>query len=282
MFKFGKHDHSSSTRPVLTPRSYRTLSIHVDDQVDEKGAKGKRSKRDDPAVGIRNIDVHLITPDEVLSRFSTSTQVGLDSSAVQRRAKLGRNVISPPPTHYWKKVVNYVFGGFNFLMWIAFIVTIVRPSFSNSCSELTCIAQLSYQPLGGNDPAAFNLGVAVLLVSIPPTLSIADAMLIALLQLLVIVVSATFYALVDWHASRIMKSIKSLIAEEATVVRDGEQQTINSMDVVVGDVVALRMGDRVPADTRLIEVSSDVRFDRSLLTGERYVCSTLLVSILRS
>ena len=35
------------------------------------------------------------------------------------------------------------------------------------------------------------------------------------------------------------------------------------------DIVSLRMGDRVPADIRLTEVSSDVRFDRSLLTGER-------------
>ena len=66
-----------------------------------------------------------------------------------------------------------------------------------------------------------------------------------------------------------MKSIKSLIAEEATVIRDGKGQSINATDVVVGDLVSLRMGDRVPADVRLVEVSSDVRFDRSLLTGER-------------
>jgi magnesium-transporting ATPase (P-type) len=29
------------------------------------------------------------------------------------------------------------------------------------------------------------------------------------------------------------------------------------------------MGDRVPADLRLVQVSSDLKFDRSLLTGER-------------
>ena len=85
-----------------------------------------------------------------------------------------------------------------------------------------------------------------------------------------IIVSATFYALVDWHASRIMNSIKTLIAENATVLRDGEQQTIPAKDVVVGDLVLLSMGDRVPADVRLVKASSDLRFDRSLLTGERY------------
>ena len=59
--------------------------------------------------------------------------------------------------------------------------------------------------------------------------------------MLVIVVSATFYAVVDFHTSRIMKSIKSLIAEEATVIRNGQQQTIPATDVVVGDLIVLGM-----------------------------------------
>ena len=87
--------------------------------------------------------------------------------------------------------------------------------------------------------------------------------------MLVIIVSATFYAVVDWNASRVMKSIKSLIAEEAIVIRDGKQQTVPATDLVVGDLVILSMGDRVPADLRIVQVSSDLKFDRSLLTGER-------------
>ncbi|CCM01088.1 uncharacterized protein FIBRA_03136 [Fibroporia radiculosa] len=212
---------------------YRTISLRIDATFDEKVSKSKSKGAQDPADGIRNIDVHTISPQDVFTRFSTSPTVGLDAAAVQRKAKTGgKNVISPPKTQHWKKALNYVFGGFNFLMWIAFIVTI-----------------LSYEPLGGSDPTVFNLGVAVLL-------------------LLVIVVSATFYALVDWHTSRIMSSIKTLIAEEATVIRDGRQQTISSKDLVVGDLVVLSIGDRVPADVRLVQTSSDLRFDRSLLTGE--------------
>jgi sodium/potassium-transporting ATPase subunit alpha len=210
--------------------SYRTLSMHVETTEQKGAAASKRAA--DPASAIRQIDIHLVPKHDVFTRFSTSPTLGLETDVLQRRAKAGKNVISPPPTQYWKKALNYVFGGFNFLMWIAFIVTI-----------------LSYQPLGGADPAVFNLGVAVLL-------------------LLVIIVSATFYALVDWHASRIMKSIKTLVAEEATVIRDGKQQIIASIDVVVGDLVVLTMGDRVPADLRMVEVSSDLKFDRSLLTGE--------------
>ncbi|OAX37831.1 calcium ATPase [Rhizopogon vinicolor AM-OR11-026] len=117
-------------------------------------------------------------------------------------------------------------------MWIAFVVTII-----------------SYKPLGEPDPSAVNLGVAVLLM-------------------LVIIISATFYAFVDWNASRIMKSIKSLIANEAAVIRDGQQQLIPATDIVVGDIVVLSTGDRVPADLRIVSASSDLRIDRSLLTGE--------------
>lgn len=89
--------------------------------------------------------------------------------------------------------------------------------------------------------------------------------------MLVIVISATFYALVDWSANRIMKSIRSLIAQEAAVIRDGCQQIIHANDIVVGDIVVLSTGDRIPADLRIVQMSSDLRFDRSLLTGERSV-----------
>ena len=72
-----------------------------------------------------------------------------------------------------------------------------------------------------------------------------------------------------------MKSIKSLIAEEASVIRDGKQQLIPANDIVVGDITVLSTGDRVPADLRIVQMSSDLRFDRSLLTGERCVSSSI-------
>jgi sodium/potassium-transporting ATPase subunit alpha len=74
-----------------------------------------------------------------------------------------------------------------------------------------------------------------------------------------------------------MQSIKSLIAHEAVVIRGGNQQIIKAADIVVGDVAVLNAGDRVPADMRVVQASSDLRFDRSLLTGERCVpCPTCL------
>jgi sodium/potassium-transporting ATPase subunit alpha len=112
------------SRSELNPSlSFRTLSTHVNDTIRE----GRPVKKG-PEGAIREIDAHLIPPEEVFTRFSTSPTLGLEHAAVQRRSKVGKNVISPPPTQYWKKALNYIFGGFNFLMWIAFIVTIVRQS----------------------------------------------------------------------------------------------------------------------------------------------------------
>ena len=106
----------------LTRRhSYRTLSVRVE----EKQLPAKPKASADPADAIASIDVHLITAEEVYTRYSTHPVHGLDNAAVERKVKDGKNVISPPPTQYWKKALNYVFGGFNFLMWIAFILTLV-------------------------------------------------------------------------------------------------------------------------------------------------------------
>ena len=102
-------------------RSYRTLSVRVE----EKKLPAKPKASADPADAIASIDVHLISPEEVCTRYSTHPVHGLDNAVVERKIKDGRNVISPPPTQYWKKALNYIFGGFNFLMWIAFILTLV-------------------------------------------------------------------------------------------------------------------------------------------------------------
>ncbi|KAH0834136.1 calcium ATPase transmembrane domain M-containing protein [Lanmaoa asiatica] len=188
---------------------YRTLSVRVE----EKELPAKQKVSADPADAIASIDVHLITPEEVYTRYSTHPVHGLDSAAVQRKIKDGKNVISPPPTQYWKKALNYVFGGFNFLMWIAFILTL-----------------LSYKPLG-SPPQVFVLGVAILLQ--------------------------------DHEVNKV-----SSLQRKRPVIRDGKQMLLPATDIVVGDVVLLGPGDRVPADLRIVQTSSDLRFDRSLLTGE--------------
>lgn len=53
----------------------------------------------------------------------------------------------------------------------------------------------------------------------------------------------------------------------ATVIRQGEKLTLRAEDIVVGDVVEVKFGDRIPADIRIIE-SRGFKVDNSSLTGE--------------
>jgi Ca2+-transporting ATPase len=65
---------------------------------------------------------------------------------------------------------------------------------------------------------------------------------------------------------RALESLRDLSAPRALVLRDGEERRIAGRDVVRGDVLVLREGDRIAADARLLDGPLEV--NESLLTGE--------------
>jgi Ca2+ transporting ATPase len=70
-------------------------------------------------------------------------------------------------------------------------------------------------------------------------------------------------------AEKAIAALQEYSANEATVVRDGKTQRVKAEDLVPGDVVRVSVGDRVPADCRLIAVhSNSFRVDQAILTGE--------------
>jgi magnesium-transporting ATPase (P-type) len=58
-----------------------------------------------------------------------------------------------------------------------------------------------------------------------------------------------------------------MLPDQCTILRDGTSHNIAGSQIVPGDVLFLKMGDKVTADVRLVEVSNDAKFDRSILTG---------------
>ncbi|RAH43131.1 sodium P-type ATPase [Aspergillus brunneoviolaceus CBS 621.78] len=71
----------------------------------------------------------------------------------------------------------------------------------------------------------------------------------------------------DFAAEKTMGSLRSLSSPTGTVTRDGKTKTVPAKELVVGDVVELKVGDTVPADVRLIE-TMNLETDEALLTGE--------------
>ncbi len=71
----------------------------------------------------------------------------------------------------------------------------------------------------------------------------------------------------EFKAERAMEALKQIVRPQTKVIRDRKLMTIDAKEVVPGDILSLEVGDRVPADAKLI-FSSNVEIDESMLTGE--------------
>lgn len=149
----------------------------------------------------------------------------------KRLTECGKNVPSKPPTHYTKQIFGYFFKGFGIILLVGAILVFI-----------------SWKPLGEPNPAVANLALGIVLVA-------------------VFVIQAVFNAWQDWSSSRVMASITNLLPDNCLVLRDGAQSSIVSLDIVPGDILFLKAGNKLPADVRFVQISSDAKFDRSILTG---------------
>lgn len=83
----------------------------------------------------------------------------------------------------------------------------------------------------------------------------------------VILFNATMGFIQEYKAEKAVESIKKMVKQKATVIRNGEQSTINARALVPGDIVILQEGQTVPADCRLIQVKN-LQTTEAALTGE--------------
>lgn len=70
-----------------------------------------------------------------------------------------------------------------------------------------------------------------------------------------------------WKTDKTLKALKDLSAPRVKVIRDSKEQTINSADLVPGDLMLVSEGVKIPADGEVVK-SSDLCVDESSLTGE--------------
>ncbi len=71
----------------------------------------------------------------------------------------------------------------------------------------------------------------------------------------------------ETKAENALEALKNMTAPQAKVIRDGETITIDSAELVPGDILVLEAGDYIPADARLL-TAYQFRCDESPLTGE--------------
>lgn len=83
----------------------------------------------------------------------------------------------------------------------------------------------------------------------------------------VVILNALIGYFQESSAANALAKIKEMMAQHATVYRDGKRQDIDAADLVRGDVVFLEAGDNVPADLRIVS-ADNLRIEESALTGE--------------
>ncbi|GLB08300.1 hypothetical protein AtubIFM57258_004188 [Aspergillus tubingensis] len=213
------------------PIHYRTVSFDIDEARDRERAEAAKTKSN-VATDLSNLDWHMVSPEEIQKRWRVDISQGLSHDQVQRRVReFGKNALSPLPHQWFWQIFGYFFKGFGGILLIGCILVFI-----------------SWKPLG-QPPAPANLALAIVLLA-------------------VFFIQAGFNAWQDWSSSRVMASITAMLPESCLVLRDGSLVVVSAPDIVPGDVVHLKAGNKLPADVRLVEVSNDVCFDRSILTGE--------------
>ncbi|KAF9940794.1 hypothetical protein BGZ67_006811 [Mortierella alpina] len=233
------------------PIEYRTLSIHVTEthrsgklgnvppkasSTSRWGWKGKAKKEQELASEtdfFTAVDFHKLSESEVNLRFNSHESLGLSQHEAERRLHTnGPNTLEVRKPSYVKKILGYLFGGFCSILWVGVITFII-----------------CWRPPLSNPPNVTNLALAILV-------------------LFVILLQAAFSAFQDFSTARVMSSILDMIPSECHVIRDGQLVKVTASSLVVGDRVHLSLGNKVPADLRILTASNDTRFDRSVLTGE--------------
>ncbi|MGH0123592.1 UNVERIFIED_CONTAM: hypothetical protein FKN15_050194 [Acipenser sinensis] len=201
----------------------------------KKEKKGKKDRDLNELKKEVDLDDHKLTLDELHQKYGTDLIRGL---TVARAAEIllrdGPNCLTPPPTTpEWVKFCKQMFGGFSMLLW---------------AGSLLCFLAYGIQAAMDDEPAADNLYLGVVLAA-------------------VVILTGCFSYYQEAKSSKIMESFKNMVPQQALVIRDGEKNSINAEEVVVGDLVEVKGGDRIPADLRIISANG-CKVDNSSLTGE--------------
>ena len=89
----------------------------------------------------------------------------------------------------------------------------------------------------------------------------------AIFIVIVISINTVIGTYQEWNSGKSSEKLANMIKINSKVLRDGQTKSIDSENIVVGDIVLLESGDKVPADLRLIQ-TNELSIDESILTGE--------------
>lgn len=189
---------------------------------------------------------HALTAEEVLDELSSNVASGLDPEEVKRRLEeygpneLERSKGVQPLKVFLEQIFN--------AMTLVSLVSKIMQARQNQPEESTDTAK--------------QILVLALAASFGIQAWIEGGILGGVIALNIVIGFVQ-----TLQAERTIDSLRTLGSPSTRVFREGQTITIQTADVVPGDIVDLGVGDSVPADIRLTE-AVNLESDESLLTGE--------------
>ncbi|KAJ2744490.1 hypothetical protein GGI20_002928 [Coemansia sp. BCRC 34301] len=172
---------------------------------------------------------------DVLDHLHVTAEEGLtDSQVVDRQAKHGRNELSPEaPTPLWALIAEQFKDQLVIILVMSALVSLVLAFFEEGSDRL----------------AAYVEPIVIMLI---------------------LVANATVGVLQETNAEQAIAALREYSPDVCRVVRNGGAAAkVRAAELVPGDVIVVSVGDKIPADARVIGVESSVlRVDQALLTGE--------------
>ncbi|CAG2175196.1 unnamed protein product, partial [Oppiella nova] len=175
------------------------------------------------------ITEHMYTLEELADKLHTNIDSGItDTEAQIRHERDGPNAFSPPKlTPAWVLYLKEMTTGFAIIIWLASIASFI-------CYGIDLVPQYYY------------LGIVLALV---------------------VLITGTYSYSQQASSSKIFESFKNMVPQQTAVIRGGERKDVPADKLVIGDLVYVKAGDRVPADIRVIRCEA-MKVDNSSLTGE--------------
>ncbi|KAL8695448.1 MAG: hypothetical protein Q9218_000026 [Villophora microphyllina] len=176
---------------------------------------------------------YLASTKEALGYFHVSEQSGLtDSQVNQNIAKYGRNALpEDPPTPLWKLVLEQFKDQLVIILLGSAAISFVLALFEDSEDWTPFV-----------DP---------------------------LVILTILILNAIVGVSQESSAEKAIAALQEYSANEAKVVRNGTLKSIRAEELVPGDVISIAIGDRIPADCRVLSIQSNsFNVDQAILTGE--------------
>lgn len=182
---------------------------------------------------------HCEDPAEVARRLGTDLARGLRTDRARALLeKHGANVLTPPlEKPLWRQVLSHFTDFFSLLLQFA---------------AALCLAAYALDP-----SEQMHLYLANFLFT-------------------VVIATSLFSFAQQYKSDQTLREFRNMLPPKATVLRDsGHTQLIPAADLVVGDLVQVKMGDKIPADLRIVK-SLRLAVDNSALTGESEPCDRVV------